>query len=155
MPTDNERQDWVARVLGVALQANGSQAAHAGAATLPVWQAARQSVDRQLGALAAELRETGIPELTALAHDVETLLDEVSPSLSGALQGFDQAPGNPAYRSAALAALGAASAWVDGDKRLRAVDGNLFGVTVTASATLRAALQDLQHLLAKPAGPAA
>jgi hypothetical protein len=146
MPDDRGRREWVTRVLGVAFQTTASP--NPGASrTGDIWQAAADAVGKQLGALARALRETGIPQLTDLSRDVEGLLGETSPTVTGALQACDRSPADAQARKAALAAIAAATTWVGNDQRVKAVDGNLFGVTVTAGATLGAALRQLQEEL--------
>lgn len=112
-----------------------------------VWQAAADAVAGQLDALAAALRETAIPQLSDLSRDVEGLLREIGPTVAGALQAFDRNPADAQAREAALAAIAAARTWVGSDPRVPAVDGNLFGVMVTAGVTLDAALRELQDAL--------
>jgi hypothetical protein len=143
MPDDVAHREWVTRVLGVTFQ-TGASPDPGGSKTGDIWQDAADAVGNQLGALAAALHKTGIPQLTDLSRDVQVLLGEIGPTVAGALRAYDQTPADAQVRKAALAAIAAASTWVGSDPRVRGVDGNLFGVTVTAGATLGAALQQLQ-----------
>jgi hypothetical protein len=143
MPDDIARREWVTRVLGLAFQTSASPGAGA-SRTGAIWQAAADAVGTQLGALARALRETGVPQLTDLSRDVEGLLEGAIPSVAGALQARDRSPTDAQARNAALAAIATASTWVASDRRVKAVDGNLFGVTVTAGATLGTALGQLK-----------
>jgi hypothetical protein len=152
MPDDIARRKWVTRVLGLTFQTSASPDPGA-SRTSDIWQAAADAVGKQLGALARALRETGIPQLTDLSRDVEGLLGGTSPTVAGALQACDRSPADAQARKAALAAIATASTWVASDRRVHAVDGNLFGVTVTAGATLGAALRQLEKQLSVEAAP--
>jgi hypothetical protein len=154
MPDDIARRKWVTRVLGLTFQTSASPDPGA-SRTSDIWQAAADAVGKQLGALALAraLRETGIPQLTDLSRDVEGLLGGTSPTVAGALQACDRSPADAQARKAALAAIATASTWVASDRRVQAVDGNLFGVTVTAGATLGAALRQLEKQLSVEAAP--
>lgn len=146
MPDDRERREWVTRVLDFVFPTSTPR--NSGASmTGDVWQAAADAVAGQLDALAAALRETAIPQLSDLSRDVEGLLREIGPTVAGALQAFDRNPADAQAREAALAAIAAARTWVGSDPRVPAVDGNLFGVMVTAGVTLDAALRELQDAL--------
>jgi hypothetical protein len=146
MSDDPERREWVTRVLGVAFQ-TGASAKQGMSRTSDIWQVAMKSVSEQLGQLAGTLRGTGIPQLIDLSRDVETFLDQLNAVVVRALLACDQNPADAKARTAALAAISTASTWVSKDRRIKAVDGNLLGVTVTAGATLGVALQQMQKEL--------
>ena len=150
------RQDFPAaraavEALREALQGGGTGTE----AAMPVWQAAKDMADDQLRALSDALRKTGIPELQEVSADVESLLEQVRVKLAAALLNYDSAPAKPEARAAALSALTAAGEWLASDERVRAVDGNGFGVPVSVGATVGAALGRLQRELAGKAGAGA
>ncbi len=143
MPDDAARAQWVTRVLGYTFaSAQRAQAASQ-------WQAAKDSVDAQLRTLSDLLRKTGIRTLADVSDEVAGLLVPTHVSMTAALLAYDKEPAKPETRSAALAAITAAGKFLASDERVDAVDTNPFGVTVSAAATLGAALRDLQLVLTR------
>jgi hypothetical protein len=155
MPDSAARREWVTRVLGYQFGAPAAPRPPplpSPVKAISVWQTAKDAVDDQLRALSDKLRTAGIPTLIAVSDEVETLLSQVRVGLVAALLEYDGAPADPKRRDAALSAIAASSDWLASDARVRAVDTNPFGVTVSARATLGAALRRLQRDVAATAG---
>jgi short-subunit dehydrogenase len=148
MPEDNARREWVTRVLGVTLPTDAGRSVQA----IEIWQAAKDTVDSQLQALADNLRKTGIPVLAEASGDVQTLLEPLRVGLPAALREYEAAPDRTGTRAAAQSAIADALTWLQSNERVQAVDTNPFGVTVSAGATLGAALRRLQNELTTEAG---
>ena len=147
--TVKARQDYPGAQASVTALRKALEGGDTGAGSgkaMEIWQAAKDSVDDQLRELSDELRESAVPELVDVAGEVETLLEPLRVKLAVALLNYDQVRG-PETRAKALQAVSAASEWLASEARVRAVDENPFEVTVTAAATLGAALRQLEGAL--------
>ena len=113
-----------------------------------IWIDAKDDVDQQLRTLSDKLRKAADPSLADVADQVEDLLADIRVNLTRALLDHDNASGSPAARVKAISAVDDAMAWLSSDARVRAVDSNPFGVTVTAASTLGGTLRRLQSELA-------
>jgi len=151
-----QQNDWIERVLGLsvgrAAAPDRDDNSRATKRALPVWQTAKDTVDGQLRALSDKLRKTGVVTLTEVANKVEALLEPLRTELVGALMAYDSAPRTAEALAAAVAGVAAAAKWLASDERVEAVDQNPFGVTVSARATLGAALKQLHAELGSKTG---
>jgi hypothetical protein len=155
MPTTAEQGNWVKRVLGVDLSTTGpkmTKPTGTTGATIPVvrvWSDAKDQVDRQLNALYDVLRQTGIPVLTEVAGQIESVLENYRVGLISALMEYDGAGGavKEKARIAALSTVNQYQTRLANDAHVTAADTNPFGVAVTVRTTLGAALTALQGRL--------
>ncbi len=173
------RNDWVRRVLGVALPGGGTTSPDTGsaspaqtqgraaqgratqdwAAVRATWQAASDTVDAQIAALQAALRAEGDDTLKQIAEfGMNGLTGNHKVPLMAALA--ELAGGDPAVVAKvgpkALGVIQAFRSFLDGDEKVAVCDDNPFGVPVAIRATLGAALAQMAAMLtAAPVAAAA
>jgi hypothetical protein len=117
--------------------------------TLGVWNDAKDRVDQQMNALYGVLKDTGIPVLAEVAGQIEAVLENYRTGLVTALMDYDRAGGSTKdeARAAAIRVVQRYQTTLANDAHVTAADTNPFGVSITARATLGAALDALQSQL--------
>jgi len=167
MSTRKDYADWVARVLDIKVDAGDAEVAPLDLKSLglevgDVWQAAHaaydqatETVNRQLTALQAALRESDDPEL----HDIADYLADVANAGLNAFTGGTRVPlmaamleagnGDPAALKAAAPklrkAVDAFRKRIETEPHIAACDNNPFGVDVSIVATYAGALDQVEY----------
>lgn len=145
--TGDARQAWLKRVLGVVLpEAGGASANGAGdwQAARQAWQAASDTVDGQITALQAALRQSGDETLREIA---EYGLNGVTGNYKVPLMAAMAEQAGPK----ALEVIRAFRSHIEADERIEVCDDNPFGVAVTIRATLGTALAQMEAALQRRA----
>jgi hypothetical protein len=147
MSASEAQANWVQRVLDVAVSA--AMPAVPPRAALAIWGDAKDQVDQQLNTLYDVLKQTGIPVLTEVAGQIESVLENYRVGLISTLMEYDRAGGaaKEKARAAALSAVNQHQTTLANDAHVTAADTNPFGVAVTVRTTLGAALTALQGRL--------
>jgi hypothetical protein len=134
-----EQKTWVTRVLGYGF-AGAASIAEASSA----WRAAVETVDAQIAALQAALRQTDDDELHEIAEfGLNAVTGNHKVRLMAALIGAER--GNEADRAKLAGIIGPFRAHLDSDDRVEACDENPFGVAMSVRATLIPALDALSR----------
>jgi hypothetical protein len=154
----DERADWVARVLGVDVGAEGEAGAGHGAGSdaggsfdAAAWAKARagwddavSDVDRQIGDLQVALRTSDDPELQGIAQfGLNALTGGRRVALTAALLELRDGAG----AGACAKSIGAFRAFLASDEVVEACDRNPLGVAVAIRATLDPALAGMERAL--------
>ena len=148
MASEEERRQWLLRVLGLDLPLGASVGAAADAEPLAVWRDAKEAVDGKLEQLARELRGFGDPDLERIADfGLFGLTEGESVALNKAL--FDYQRAAPAARVGAAGnvrkAVGAYRAALDAEPMVGLLDRNPFGVDIGVRRTLGGALDAIER----------
>jgi hypothetical protein len=166
MALEDERREWVARVLGFAIpRGTGAPAeivVRPGAARAPppiayvsvqgraLWQDARDVVNDQVSALQGYLRTLDDPDLRQIAdHGLGALTKRLGTELVVALIEVDAAPGAAPARERAVSAVTGYRQFLQQDPLVRLLEENPFGVPVTIRATLGRALDQIERALSR------
>ena len=115
----------------------------------PIWDDASASAIDQVTALILELRQLGDPEFDRMADDILQAVQRPLSNVSEFLAEFDQLSGEEraGLREEALDLIRREQAAIGGDALLRAADTNPLGVSCRLTATLKAALAEIERAL--------
>jgi hypothetical protein len=139
---------WVTRVLGVEPRSGGGGAPRDFDAALAGWQAALDTVDRQIEALQAVLRDSPDSELHDIAEfGLNTMTGDHKVKIQAAVMEMRDGTMTPHAAGAAASLIGSFQTHLAGDERIAACDANPFGVKLSLRETLSPALQALKVVL--------
>ncbi len=144
---DAVRDEWVRRVLGVALPDAGAPVDRSVVhGALKAWREASETVDAQVAQLQALLRNSDDPDLREISEfGMAALSGGNRTGLMAAAMELERADPPPAAllkRTATIAAK--FRAHLAKDSKVQGFDSNPFGVHVSIRATLEPALQQLE-----------
>jgi hypothetical protein len=144
------REQWLRRVLGVAIPPPGRAAAPAAKKLLPIWQSAKGEVDDQLNALAAVFRRSGHPVAEAIADQgLPMLTGRAFVGLTAALFDYDGAGDDKRDAAAGQVRdkLQAFRAMLANDGLWAVLERNPLGVSVSLRPVIQQSLDDIQAAL--------
>lgn len=142
MAADAAQTAWVARVLGYTVPA---QVARAPTKLTPVWNQAREGVDRAVNTLCAAVREVEHPlTQTLVDRGLSGFTGRLTVPLTAALLSADA---DPAAAAALRPRLRDMRAFLSADRVIGLIEDNPFGVAVAIRAPLMAALDEIEAAL--------
>jgi hypothetical protein len=136
--------EWVLRVLGIAVPRQGDRRNAASTPLTPIWNAAKETVDRAIEALRAPAAEVDHPLTQALLErGLPSISGKLTVPLVAALMSYDQSP-DPATASAILPRIENMRASLASARIVTLLETNPFGVAVSVRKPLLDALDRIQ-----------
>ncbi len=144
-----DQDEWVRRVLGVALPGGGVEEGAPvlapGAKLLPFWMAAKEAVDSHITQLQASLREFDDPDLNQVAEfGLNGITTRQSVAMMAALRGADTAD-TPAERASVLGAVERFRDFLEAEPIVDLLEESPFGHSVPLRAIFGAALDQIEE----------